>query len=42
MRHWPYILAAYGLAAAVFLGYWRRVERRIRALESELGDKRRS
>ncbi len=33
MTHWPYVLAAYTLAAAVLLGYWWRVETRIRALE---------
>ncbi|MGH7264307.1 MAG: heme exporter protein CcmD [Candidatus Rokuibacteriota bacterium] len=41
MKHWPFILAAYGLAAAVLLGYWGRVERRIRALEAELGEQKR-
>ncbi len=32
--HWAFVLAAYGLAAAILLGYWWRVERRLRALES--------
>jgi hypothetical protein len=35
MNHWPYVLAAYGVVAAVLLGYWRHVEGRIRALEAE-------
>jgi HAMP domain-containing protein len=32
MRHWAYVLAAYGITAAVLLGYWRRVERRLAEL----------
>jgi hypothetical protein len=36
MRHWPFVLAAYGLAAAVLVGYWARVEHRIRILEAQL------
>jgi HAMP domain-containing protein len=35
MSPWAYVLAAYGLVAAVLLVYWRRVERRIRELERE-------
>ena len=30
--HWGYVLAAYGLAAAALLGYWRHLLRRARAL----------
>ena len=30
--HWGYVLAAYGLAAAALLGYWRHLVRRARAL----------
>lgn len=32
--HWGYVLAAYGLAAAAFLGYWRHLARRRRALDA--------
>lgn len=32
MNHWGFVLGAYGIAALVLLGYWWRVERRIRAL----------
>jgi HAMP domain-containing protein len=32
MRHWAFVLAAYGITAAVLLGYWRHVERRLREL----------
>ena len=39
MNHWPFVLGAYALAAIVFLGYWWRVERRLRSLEG-LGDLR--
>jgi hypothetical protein len=31
--HWPFVIAAYGLAAVVLGGYWRRLvsdERRLR------------
>jgi cytochrome oxidase assembly protein ShyY1 len=31
-NHWTYVLAAYGIAAAILAGYWWRVERRIRTL----------
>jgi hypothetical protein len=34
MSHWGFVLAAYAIAAAVLLGYWWRVERRIRAFHS--------
>ncbi len=37
MTHWPFVLAAYAAAAAILLGYWWRVERRIRALERPPG-----
>ena len=30
--HWGYVLAAYGLAAAAFLGYWQHLLRRGRDL----------
>ena len=30
--HWGYVLAAYGLAAAALLGYWRHLLRRARGL----------
>lgn len=30
--NWGFVLAAYGLAAGILLGYWWRVERRLRAL----------
>jgi hypothetical protein len=30
--NWSYVLAAYGLAAAAFLGYWRYLSARARAL----------
>jgi hypothetical protein len=32
--NWGFVLAAYGFAAGVLLGYWWRVERGVRALES--------
>jgi hypothetical protein len=32
--HWEYVLAAYGLAAIVFGGYWRRLCRRERELNA--------
>jgi hypothetical protein len=35
--HWAFVLAAYGLAAAILLGYWWRVERRIRTLTNRVG-----
>jgi hypothetical protein len=37
MSHWGFVLAAYGVAAVVLLGYWVRVERRLRALEARAG-----
>lgn len=30
--HWGYVLAAYGLAAAALLAYWRHLLRRARGL----------
>jgi cytochrome oxidase assembly protein ShyY1 len=30
--HWGYVVAAYGLAAAAVVGYWRHLVRRARAL----------
>lgn len=30
--HWPYVLAAYGLAAAALVGYWRYLAARARTL----------
>jgi hypothetical protein len=33
-NYWAYVLAAYGLTAAILLGYWWRVERRLRSLEA--------
>ena len=39
MSHWPFVLGAYAIAAVVLLGYWWRVERRIRALETRAGDR---
>jgi len=38
--NWAFVLAAYALAAAILLGYWWRVERRIRALTGRGGDRR--
>jgi HAMP domain-containing protein len=34
MGHWAFVAAAYALTAVVLLGYWWRVERRLRALET--------
>ncbi len=34
MNHWTFVLAAYGVAALLLVGYWWRVERRIRVLEA--------
>ena len=34
MSHWDFVLGAYAVATLVLAGYWWRVERRIRALES--------
>lgn len=33
--NWDFVLAAYGLAAVVLIGYWRRLVRRERALDTE-------
>jgi heme exporter protein D len=30
--HWGYVLAAYGVAALAFAGYWRHLAQRRRAL----------
>jgi hypothetical protein len=30
--NWSYVFSAYGLAAAVLLGYWRRLEARAKRL----------
>lgn len=38
--NWGFVLAAYGLAAAVLLGYWWRVERRIRSLAERAAGRR--
>jgi hypothetical protein len=32
--NWAFVLAAYALTAGVLLGYWWRVERGIRGLET--------
>jgi HAMP domain-containing protein len=40
MNHWGFVLAAYAIVALVLLGYWWRVERRIRALEARTGDRK--
>jgi hypothetical protein len=37
MNNWGFVLAAYTIAAVVLLGYWWRVERRIRTFDA-LGD----
>jgi HAMP domain-containing protein len=39
MRHWPFVLAAYGLVFGVLLTYWLRVERGIRELERGADDR---
>ncbi len=31
--NWSYVFAAYGLAAAALIGYWRSLARRARALD---------
>ncbi len=30
--NWSYVFAAYGIAAAALLGYWRHLERRARTV----------
>lgn len=40
MNHWPFVLGAYALAAVVLLGYWGRVERRLRRIEGHRKDRR--
>jgi len=38
--NWGFVLAAYGLAAVVLGGYWRRLVRRHRDLEAAEGRSR--
>ena len=38
--HWGFVLAAYGLAAVVLAGYWRRLVRRERELNGRRGSLR--
>ncbi len=38
--HWGYVFLAYGIAAATFLVYWRRLSRRIRDAERRKGMRR--
>ena len=33
--HWGFVVAAYGLAAVVLVGYWRRLVRRERELTGD-------
>jgi hypothetical protein len=33
-NNWGFVLAAYGIAALVLLGYWWRVERRLRSFDT--------
>jgi hypothetical protein len=33
MSHWDFVLSAYAVVALVLVGYWWRVERRLRALD---------
>ncbi|MGH7321622.1 MAG: heme exporter protein CcmD [Candidatus Rokuibacteriota bacterium] len=42
MNHWSFVAAAYAIAAAVLVGYWWRVERRIGTLEAEAESRQRS
>jgi hypothetical protein len=39
MGHWTFVMAAYGVATAILLGYWWRVERRLRALETRMASR---
>jgi hypothetical protein len=32
--NWGYVFAAYGIAAVVLVGYWRRLVRRLGALDA--------
>jgi hypothetical protein len=34
MNNWGFVMAAYGIAALVLLGYWWRVERRLRSFDT--------
>jgi hypothetical protein len=38
--NWGFVAAAYGLAAIVFLGYWRRLGRKERELTALRADRR--
>jgi len=40
--NWGYVIAAYGIAAVVLLGYWRYLARRARALTARPGPKARA
>ena len=40
--NWGFVAAAYGLAAVVFLGYWRRLIRKERELAALRADRVRS
>ncbi|HLC43387.1 MAG TPA: heme exporter protein CcmD [Methylomirabilota bacterium] len=41
--HWGYVLAAYGIALVVLVGYWRRLQRLSRGLRrSKRGGERTS
>ena len=35
--NWAYVFLAYGIAAAAFLYYWRRLRRRIRQAQARRG-----
>lgn len=35
--NWSYVIAAYGIAAVAFFGYWRHLARRARALTARRG-----
>ena len=39
--HWGYVFLAYGIAAATFLVYWRRLSRRIRTAQNRKGVRQR-
>ena len=38
--NWSFVAAAYGLAAIVFLGYWRRLGTKEREITALLADRR--
>ncbi len=38
--NWEYVFSAYGLAAAVLLGYWRRLAGRAKSLARRDGKER--